>query len=82
MKNNKCQLEYCDKCGFIKQQCECEEVYVNNKVQFKVYETETNKDVTDKCEWFIGKNGKLLCMIDCCLIYASSDFYYYKLDVI
>lgn len=50
-------------------------------MKFKVYELETNKDVTDECEWFVDKTGKLLCMTDYLPVYATENKYYYKLEI-
>lgn len=51
-------------------------------MNFRVYETVTNKDVTDKCKWFIDSAGKLLCMTDYSPVYAAENKYYYKLEII
>lgn len=50
-------------------------------MKFRVYERGTNKDVTDLFDWFIDKEGKLLCMIDYAPVYIIEDKYYYKLEV-
>lgn len=50
-------------------------------MEFRVYEVETDKDVTDMCEWFLDRKGKLLCMPEYSPVYASEDKYYYKLKI-
>ena len=52
-------------------------------MKFRVYETKTNKDITDKNKWFIDKDGKLLgCPKDIGIpIYVADDCYYYKLEI-
>jgi hypothetical protein len=53
-------------------------------MKFKVYELGTDKDVTDKGEWFIDIDGNLMFMtddIDCPLHEASMTNYYYKLEI-
>ena len=52
-------------------------------MKFKVYELTTDKDVTDKQEWYIDIEGNLLFMtndIDSPL-YMASEEYYYKLEM-
>ena len=52
-------------------------------MKFKVYELVTDKDVTDKQEWYIDIDGNLLFMtndIDAPLYMASGE-YYYKLEI-
>ena len=50
-------------------------------MKFRVYETETNKDVTNACEWFINNDGKLLCMPEYTPVFAAESKYYYKLEI-
>lgn len=50
---------------------------------FRVYEVETNKDVTDKKEWYIDIDGNLRFMtndIDFPLQMTDGE-YYYKLEI-
>ena len=52
-------------------------------MRFKVYELATDKDVTDKQEWYIDIEGKLYFLtndIDTPL-YEASEEYYYKLEL-
>lgn len=52
-------------------------------MKFKVYELVTNKDVTDKKEWYIDTEGTLWFTtndIDAPLYMASGE-YYYKLEI-
>ena len=53
-------------------------------MKFRVYETATDKDVTDKKEWYLDTNGILCYMtndVDCAL-YMADGGYYYKLEVL
>ena len=53
-------------------------------MKFKVYEIGTDKDVTDKQEWFIDIDGNLMFMtndIDCPLHEVEFGKYYYKFEV-
>lgn len=50
-------------------------------MKFRVYETDTDEDVTDKCEWFIDNTGKLLCMTDYSPVYVAENKYYYKIEI-
>ena len=52
-------------------------------MKFRVYEIGTNKDVTDKGDFFIDKNGKLLCDAEerGIPIYLADNRYYYKLEI-
>ena len=52
-------------------------------MKFRVYEKETNKDITDKCDFFIDKNGKLLCDAENrgIPVYLADGYYYYKLEI-
>ncbi len=52
-------------------------------MKFKVYELGTDKDVTDKEEWYIDIDGNLLFItndIDSPL-YMADGTYYYKLEI-
>lgn len=52
-------------------------------MKFKVYELGTDKDITDKKEWYIDTEGNLLFMtndIDAPLYIVSGE-YYYKLEI-
>ena len=53
------------------------------KVKFKVYETATDKDVTDERDWYIDANGYLCYLTDDinCAIYEASGQHYYKLEI-
>ena len=54
-------------------------------MKFKVYELVTDKDVTDKQEWYIDTEGTLYYItndIDAPLyMYMASGEYYYKLEI-
>lgn len=53
-------------------------------MKFKVYEYGTDKDITDKQEWFIDIDGNLMFMtddIDCPLHEVPFGKYYYKLEI-
>lgn len=53
-------------------------------MKFRVYETATDKDVTDKEEWYIDIVGRLFYMTDDinCPLYQADEYYYYKLEVL
>ena len=52
-------------------------------MKFRVFEIETNEDVTDRCDFFIDKNGKLLCDAEerGIPVYLADNHYYYKLEI-
>ena len=53
------------------------------KLKFRVYETVTDKDVTDERDWYIDANGCLCYRVDDmnCAIYEASGEHYYKLEI-
>lgn len=53
-------------------------------MKFKVYECETDKDVTDERDWYIDTNGRLCYRVDDmnCTLYEASGQHYYKLEVL
>lgn len=52
-------------------------------MKFKVYETVTDKDVTDTQEWYIDVEGNLYFITDDinAPLYMASGEYYYKLEI-
>lgn len=51
--------------------------------KFKVYESETDKDVTNERDWYIDTTG-CLCyrLVDMhCMVYEANTIYYYKLEI-
>jgi hypothetical protein len=53
------------------------------KLKFRVYETVTDKDVTDERDWYIDTNGDLCYRVDDmnCTLYEASGKHYYKLEI-
>ena len=55
-------------------------------MKFRVFEMETDKDVTDERDWFIDVDGDLRCLTDNANklgshITIANDDYYYKLEI-
>ena len=52
-------------------------------MKFKVYELSTDKDVTDKKEWYIDTEGNLFFIVNYidAPLYMASGEYYYKLEI-
>lgn len=52
-------------------------------MKFKVYELATDKDVTDKNEWYIDTEGTLYFITDDIdsPLYEAGEEYYYKLEI-
>ena len=52
-------------------------------MKFKVYETVTDKDVTDTQEWYLDVEGNLYFITDDidAPLYMASGEYYYKLEI-
>lgn len=51
-------------------------------IKFRVFEKDTNRDVTDERTWLIDRYGYLNCLdmeYRDCPIQHMSDFYYYKI---
>ena len=49
-------------------------------MKFRVYETVTDKDVTDERDWYIDTNGYLCNRVDDG-VYMVDGQYYYKMEI-
>lgn len=52
-------------------------------MKFRVYETVTDKDVTNERDWYIDVDGVLCYRVDDmnCTLYEASGQHYYKLEM-